>query len=273
MLTTEALRPKTPVAAHQEWRVSLPKTNTEILVRVYSGRHTSPRPGMLFLHGGFFNCGMIEDIHGFCEALVDTAVVISIDYPLAPQAVFPQAIEAVFSMLEWVADNAHRLNIDPLRLFIGGHQAGGNMAVAVAMMSRDRLYDRPRKRKLVGQILVSPLLDPMLTSLSLQGTDMNSYQHGWNDYLTRANDFQHPYAAPLWSRRLINLPKALLVTSHFDPFRDETSCFAKKLASSGIKAQLYRLDATSNCIDFGKAPTELQNHAPIIRSFLFQCLL
>ena len=160
------------------------------------------------------------------------AIAVTADYPLAPAHPFPQAAEAMFDVLgalqrccaEWASRRS--------RLFIGGEEAGGNIAAAVALMARDR------RMPLAGQILVSPMLDPLMGTCSLRSADVGEascpWAEGWSAYLGSPEKAAHPYAAPL---------------------RDESETYAYHLKSAGIPVQREILGAPTNWPFALSAPT------------------
>ena len=112
------------------------------------------------------------------------------------------------------------------------------------MMARDRLFDRPRSRRLAGQALIAPLLDATQGTSALREAG-HPHRRGWTDYLARARDFHHPYASPLHARRLRGLAPALLVTGTCDPLRDEAMLYSQSLLNANVPVQYHLLAASS----------------------------
>ncbi len=217
-------------------------------VRVY-GRHPAsaidPAPLVLHFHAGAFVAGSLDQ--GACIAglLADAgAVVISVDYPLAPAHPFPQAVETGYAALVWAWKARHKLAGRNAPLFIAGEEAGGNLAAAIALMARDQ--DAPR---LAGQILLSPMLDACMATASLRDVHAGpvgcTWADGWHQYLARREDAAHPYAAPGAALRLPGLPPTLLITAQDDPLRDETRSFAGRLHSAGVTVREAVLPAVT----------------------------
>jgi acetyl esterase len=209
-------------------------------VRVY-GRHpdslVEPAPLVLHFHAGAFVAGSLDQ--GACIAglLADAgAVVISVDYPLAPAHPFPEAVETGYAALGWAWKARHKLAGRNAPLFIAGEEAGGNLAAAIALMARDQ--DAPR---LAGQILLSPMLDACMATASLRDAHAGpvgcTWADGWHQYLPRQEHAGHPYAAPGAALRLSGLPPTLLITAGDDPLRDETLSFAGRLRTAGVTVQ------------------------------------
>ncbi len=213
-----------------------------VAVRVYGSRSaTTPTPLVLHLHGGAFVSGSLDAGSAVARLLARAgAVVVSLDYPLAPQRPFPQAGETVHAALVWAHQHRTKLAGAGARLFVAGEEAGGNLAAAATLMSRDR-----QQPELAGQILLSPMLDPCLGTASLRqaaaGRAGCPYADGWRRYLCGAANADHPYAAPGSSTRLAGLPPTLLVTAQDDPMRDETQSFARRLRDAGVAAHIVVL--------------------------------
>lgn len=193
-------------------------------------------PLVLHFHAGAFVGGSLEG--GSCIAgllAASGAVVMSLDYPLAPVHPFPHAVEAGYDALVWAWKARHKLAGHDAPMFVAGEEAGGNIAAAVALLARDR-----HGPLLAGQILLSPMLDPCLGTASLRDVHAGpvgcTWADGWHSYLPRLEDASHPYAAPGSVFRLSGLPPTLLITAEDDPLRDETQAYAGRLRAAGLFA-------------------------------------
>jgi len=206
-----------------------------VSARVY-GRRSPPgsAPLVVHMHGGAFVSGSLECGSTVAHLLARSgAVVVSLDYPLAPEKPFPHAAEAGHAALLWVHRHRVKLAGPGARVYVAGEEAGGNLAAAAALMSRDR-----QEPELAGQILLSPMLDPCLATESQRQAESGpvgcKWADGWRRYLCRAANADHPYAAPGSSMRLGGLPPTLLVTAQDDPMRDETQSFARRLRDADV---------------------------------------
>ena len=225
----------------------------KVELQVY-GQNNRPaaRPMIVYFHGGLFNCGTVEDAAAIAAALSADNVVACVDYPLAPRLHFPATVEVAFEALLWAAAAAPGLGANAKRLYIAGDQAGGNFAAAVAMMARDRGLHIDHA-KLCGQILITPMLDPQLSTRSMQAEGAGSCHKAWKEYLTCVSNSMHPYASPTCSKRLGNLAPALIISAERDPMRDEAEQYAAKLIAAGVPVQMRRLQA-------GKVPAVNPDH-------------
>ncbi len=211
--------------------------------RVYTPPGAGPSsPGLLFFHGGGFVVGSIESHDGTCRALASKArvVVVSVDYRLAPENVFPAAVDDAVAATRGVLAKASHFGVDPAAIAVGGDSAGGTLAAVVAHALRGDAL-RP-----AFQLLVYPIADVR------GGTRSREYFRDGYFLTARAIDFyvsqyipdtsQHtdPRASPILARDLSGLPPALVVTAGFDPLRDEGRDYAEKMRAAGV-------DVTSIC--------------------------
>ena len=219
-------------------------------VRMYGKRVPGgAAPLVVHFHGGAFVAGGLDNGSTVARLLAGAgAVVVSLAYPLAPAHPFPEGVEAGYEVLAWVHKHRVRLAGQGARVFLAGEEAGGNMAAAVAVMSRDRAHP-----PLAGQILLSPMLDPCVGTASLRAAaaerlatgcgDANAckFVDGWHQYLRCPMDAEHPYAVPGIARRLVGLAPTLVLSGADDPLRDEAHAYAERLRSAGIAVTYHLL--------------------------------
>ena len=205
-------------------------------VRVYRPSADVPLPVVCYFHGGGWASGSLAHVDSLCRSLAarGSAVVLSVDYRLAPEHPFPAAVEDCFSALAWAAANAADLGGDPLRLAVAGESAGGQLAAAVALLARDR------QGPLLGlQILIYPALDAacaqpsFIENAEVAGVTAEEVRRDWQIYLAGA-DPRDPLASPLRAAELHGLPPAVVITAEFDVLRDEGEAYAARLASAGV---------------------------------------
>lgn len=219
-------------------------------VRIYRNSHAAPAGALvLHLHGGAFTSGSLNTGRTVATLLADAgAVVISADYPVAPASPFPKALQAAFNVLKRLYKNRRQWAGKDSRLFVAGEEAGGNLAAALALMSRDQQVPA-----LSGQILLSPMLNADLASCSIRSAEVGAvgckWADGWRCYLGTADKAGHPYAAPANASRLAGLAPALVLTAEDDPMRDESLAYARCLAEAGIAVTQQVLPAPSHWPD------------------------
>ncbi len=202
---------------------------------------------IVFFHAGGFVDGDLNDADTFLRFLADGNpghVVLASGYTLATVQPFPAAVEDAHAVLLWAKKNKAKLGWNGKTLIVAGIEAGANLAAVCTLMSRDR-----GGPALAGQILIMPMLDPGLSTCSMRDLPAApemmevaaTCAAGYRGYLPNAADRIHPYASPLQSSRLKNLPAALILSAEDDPLRDEAEQYGAKLISCGIKTTVSRL--------------------------------
>ncbi|SER40979.1 alpha/beta hydrolase [Salipaludibacillus aurantiacus] len=221
--------------------------DVQIPMRMYRPQGEGPFPIIMYYHGGAFleGYGNIDTHDNIIRALAARtgSVVIAPSYRVAPDYIFPTAVEDSYSAIEWAVDHADTFNGDIDRLSVAGDSAGGNIATVTAMMSRDR--DGP-------DILSQVLLYPLTTFKDVPFESREIYDSGYyllsRQVMYRARDFYtpeevmwtNPYTSPLHAEDLSGLPPALIITAEFDPLRDEGEAYAERLAEEGVPVRATR---------------------------------
>jgi acetyl esterase/lipase len=209
-----------------------------------------PLPLLYDIHGGGFIMGSPELEHGpnVTYAREVGALVVSVDYRLAPEHPFPAGLEDCYAGLVWVAANASDLGADPGRIAVHGWSAGAGLAAAVALLARDR--GGPAIR---FQFLGIPELDDRLDTPSMRAfTDTPLWNRpnaviSWDSYLgagVPGTAEVSPYAAPVRAKDLTGLPPAYVSVAEFDPLRDEGIDYARALLEAGVSCELHLFPGT-----------------------------
>src|SRR6266511_449211 len=201
----------------------LPLPGRPVRVRLYRSV-PGPRPLLLWLHGGGFVGGSLDDVDVTCAGLARRTglVVLSLDYRLAPEHPFPAALHDTSDTLAWLDEHGEALGGDG-RLLAGGQSAGANLVAAACLVARDR--GGPRVTR---QVLCYPVLD--------LDRDTGSSRDAWYSQQYLADQAVTPYAAPLTARDLSGLPPALILGAGLDPLRADASRYAERLDRSGVDA-------------------------------------
>jgi acetyl esterase len=219
----------------------LPGSAGQIPVRIYRPRLSeSILPVVLYIHGGGFMSGDLDTHDPVCRSLAKhvPAIVVAVDYSLAPENPYPAAPEDCFSVLKWLAENAHSLDGDGSRIAVVGDSAGGNLAAALALMARDYGIT-----SLAAQILIYPMLDATMSCKSLikkafiPPFTLVDCVYSWQLYLGGTIDRRQPYVSPLHADDLSGLAPALLITAQHDILHDEGEAYAGRLKKAGVKIE------------------------------------
>ncbi|MFD8864246.1 alpha/beta hydrolase [Streptomyces sp. NPDC059590] len=215
---------------------------------------TSQRaPLAVYLHGGGMFLGSLDTHDTQCRIYTHLSGValLSVGYRLAPEHPHPVPVEDCYAALRWAEANAADLGIDPARIAIMGDSAGGGLAAAVALLSRDR-----RGPALAAQILIYPMLDdrtvvaqPDLADTATWSAEDNLT--GWRCLLGDAagGPDTPAYAAPARADNLRALPPAYIETGQLDLFRDENIAYAQRLSRAGVPVELIQYPAVPHAFD------------------------
>ncbi|MET9527339.1 alpha/beta hydrolase [Streptomyces coeruleorubidus] len=202
------------------------------------------RPVIYHVHGGGMVIGNsrvgVDVPLAWAQAL--DAVVVSVEYRLAPEHPYPAPIEDVYAGLLWTADHAAELGADPERIVIAGASAGGGLCAALALLTRDRKGPQP-----IGQVLMCPMLDdrndtPSTYQMAGLGVwDRTANETGWTALLgaRRGGPDVPAYAAPARAEDLSGLPPAFLDVGSAETFRDEVVAYASRIWQAGGVAELH----------------------------------
>jgi acetyl esterase len=240
----EAMTAPSGVACANVEDLSIPGPETPIPVRVYRPEGTGPFPVIVFFHGGGWVIGSLDTHDGGCRVLANDvgAVVVSVDYRMAPEHRFPAAVDDCFAALRWAHEHAPELGGDPERVMVAGDSAGGNLAAVVAQLARDA-----GGPPLVFQLLVYPVTDHEFTSASMEDNAVGYFltrddmRWFYGHYLRSEADGDDPRVSPLRNPDLRGLPPAYVITAEYDPLRDQGIAYAEALRAAGndVEAKTY----------------------------------
>jgi acetyl esterase len=215
---------------------SLPLPDAALPARVYTPRAGAPLPLVVYFHGGGWVVGNLLSYDALCSQIAARvgAVVVSVDYRLAPEHRMPVAAEDAYSATVWLSDNGSEVGADGSRLAVVGDSAGGNLAAAVTVMARDRQGPR-----IAHQVLIYPGTDGTLSSPSLlehangpilKLADVLAYRAL---YLGPDGDESDVRFSPLTAPDHSNLPPGLIQSAQLDPIRDDAARYAEALSRAG----------------------------------------
>ena len=223
--------------------VTLPGPAGNLAARVYRPKHDQGsllQPTIVWFHGGGWTTGSLDTGDILCRELCagTPAVVVSVDYRLAPEHPWPAATDDAWAALRWVAANIDRFGNDPARVVVGGDSAGGNIAAVTAQASRGTGVE------LAAQILIYPYLDldferadryPSMSE-NAAGFYVTTADLRWcvGNYLPGRADPADWRISPLTAPTLEDLPATILAVAEFDPLRDQGTDYGTRLRAAGI---------------------------------------
>ncbi len=215
---------------------------TGVPVRVYRPSTATDLAVVVWIHGGGWVIGSVEDYDPVARELTQGtgAIVVSVDYRLAPEHPFPAAVDDCLAVTRWVLAHASEPGGDPARVAVGGDSAGGNLSAIVAQQLRGRL---------AFQLLVYPATDLAMTAPSIKengdGYLLTKASMDWfiDHYLGGTGAaLDDPLVSPLRAADVRGVAPALVITAEFDPLRDEGEAYATRLRDAGVPVTLHRYD-------------------------------
>lgn len=204
---------------------------------------SAPSPLYINFHGGGFVRGYHARDTIFCAqvALATGALVLDVDYRLAPEHPFPTALHECYDVVRWAFNHSGDLGVARDRIVIGGHSAGGNLATVISIMANSTGDFRPH-----GQFLDYPFLDaltPAEQKLDQRSAMPASRMLAYNVlYAGVPEKLSDPRLSPLLTEaeQLKGLPTTLMLIAGLDPLRHEAQQFAAKLISADVDVETYQ---------------------------------
>ncbi len=216
---------------------------SEIPVRVYWPKITDSEddeeqdlyPIIVFFHSGGWVLGRVESYDELCSMLANRSesIVISVDYPLAPEHKFPEPLNGCYAATKWASENAGFLEGDEDTIVVAGESAGGNLAAAVSLMAKEK-----KDPQIAAEVLMYPVTD-LTSDLSKYSKDKfgpskETMEWYGRHYVKNDSEYRNPLVSPSYGD-LRGLPETIIVTAEFDPLRDQDLEFVKRLEQAGVK--------------------------------------
>lgn len=224
--------------------ISGPTEGQSLRMRIYEPTETDGNhAGMYWVHGGGLSTGSPEQDENLLKrfAVECGFTVAAVDYRLAPESLYPAALDDCYAGLVWFSEEAESLNVDPSRIGVAGNSAGAGLAVALALYARDR-----NGPSLTFLLPLYPMLDESNSSgSSLEITDDRIWNRekniaSWQMYLgDKGRDPEDYYASPSRATDLSGLPPTYTCVGELDPFRDETIEFVQKLLVAQVPVEFH----------------------------------
>ncbi len=212
--------------------------NNPLRVRIYTPTSDQQNlPILVYYHGGGWVAGSVTTHDNICRLLAKrcNCIVISVDYPLAPEHKFPEIIQQCYRALAWAYQQARTFRGDPQRIGVAGDSSGGNIAATMTLMSKNH-----QPCSIIYQALICPVTNlsqldtPSYAAYSEFGLSRDKMIWFKQCYLADETDALNPYASPLLAPDLTGLPPTLVISSEFDVLRDDAANYAQRLQQAGV---------------------------------------
>lgn len=208
-----------------------------------------PLPVILYIHGAGWVFGNVKTHDRLVRELAvgAQAVIVFVEYSLAPEAKYPTALEECYAALEWISRQSASDGFDAKRIAVVGDSVGGNLSIAVTLLAKERSGP-----KITQQLLFYPVTNAAFDTESYKQfaegyfLRRDAMQWFWEQYTTGAQDREKITASPLRAtvEQLKGLPRALVITAEADVLRDEGEAYANKLREAGVEVAATRFQGT-----------------------------
>lgn len=254
-LARMGMRPSAPSQGIESRGVQIPSGDgTIIRLTIYRPKEMERIvPCLVYFHGGGFCLEDAGYLHQYAAQYAGGAkcMVVFVHYRTSDIAPFPTPFQDCYAALRWVWDNAPGLGVDRARLAVGGDSAGGALAAACALRSRDE--DGP---SLCFQLLIYPVTDCRMETDSMRNcTDSPLWnarlnRRMWELYLRDGDKGMPEYAAPMLAAEFTGLPPAYVEVEEFDCLHDEGAAYARALQAAGVEVRFEDVPGTFHGFDF-----------------------
>src|SRR6478735_305035 len=222
-------------------KATFPARHGDLPLRIYTPEpwSRSPRPVIVNYHGGGFVLGSARQCDWFCSIVAKEldAIVVSVDYRLAPTHKFPAGVEDCYGALLWTVEHAADLGGDPGRIGVMGDSAGGNLAAVISILARDEAGPAIGHQALIypvtdvtGAMEEDPSYVENVRGIVLSNDDMRVFGEHYVSEDADPTDFR---LSPICAPDLSGLPPAVVVVAGLDPLHDSGVRYAQALADAG----------------------------------------
>ncbi|WP_315080730.1 alpha/beta hydrolase [uncultured Clostridium sp.] len=241
---------KKPVPFSNIKNITINVNSEKIPVRIYTPEDGQILPIIIYSHGGSWIAGNLDTHDNVCRKLSQNtkAIVLSVDYRLAPENPFPVGLNDVYNVLQWTYKNAKSINGNESHIAIAGDSAGGNLSAAVSLMSKDK--NGPH---ITCQVLIYPstnIYELNTQSWSDFSKDFNISKEEMEKYISlyapQKEGRKNPYISPLLAKDFNKLPNTLVITAEIDPLRDEGEAYGNKLKETGIQSEVIGFNGVTH---------------------------
>ena len=212
---------------------------SKLPIRIYRPSEENNLPALVFFHGGGWVLNFLDIYEPALRKIAKNGnfVIIAVDYQKAPEHSYPAPLDDCYATLKWVIENAKDLGVDLAAIGVGGDSAGGNLASSVALKASDE-----QLISLAFQLLIYPCNDyqmnyPSATNYSQgYGLTTQAMKWFWDQYLSKVEDREDPYAVPVKANSLRGVAPAILIAAEFDPLTDDVKNYYQKLIKDSVPA-------------------------------------
>jgi acetyl esterase len=224
---------------HSVGHRSINGPTSNLPIRIYRPSEENNLPALVFFHGGGWVLNFLDIYEPALRKIAKNGnfVIIAVDYQKAPEHSYPAPLDDCYATLKWVIENAKDLGVDLAAIGVGGDSAGGNLASSVALKaSNEQLIS------LAFQLLIYPCNDyqmnyPSATNYSQgYGLTTQAMKWFWDQYLSKVEDQEDPYAVPVKANSLRGVAPAILIAAEFDPLTDDVKNYYQKLIKDSVPA-------------------------------------
>jgi acetyl esterase len=214
--------------------------SSNLPIRIYRPSEEKNLPALVFFHGGGWVLNFLDIYEPALRKIAKNGnfVIIAVEYQKAPEHSYPAPLDDCYATLKWVIENAAELGIDLAAIGVGGDSAGGNLASSVALKAcSEQLIS------LAFQLLIYPCNDyqmnyPSATNYSQgYGLTTQAMKWFWDQYLSKVEDQEDPYAVPVKANSLRGVAPAILIAAEFDPLTDDVKNYYQKLIKDSVPAK------------------------------------
>ena len=212
---------------------------SELPIRIYRPSEENNLPALVFFHGGGWVLNFLDIYEPALRKIAKNGnfIIIAVEYQKAPEHSYPAPFDDCYTTLKWVIENSAELGIDLAAIGVGGDSAGGNLASSVAFKAfNEQLIS------LAFQLLIYPCNDyqmnyPSATNYSQgYGLTTQAMKWFWDQYLSKIEDQEDPYAVPAKAKSLRGVAPAILIAAEFDPLTDDVKNYYQKLIKDSVPA-------------------------------------
>ena len=241
-----------PVVATEDRSIAGP--GGPLKLRIYHPDAPGPLPALLYVHGGGYVIGDLETHDAVCRGLCHQvgAVVVAVDYRLAPEHPFPAAVDDVVCVLQWLATHVKELRADPSRIAVAGDSAGAQLAATACLRTVGAIT--PRALGLIYPVAQHHSEPSASMAENGEGKFLTRGVMRWfiGCYLGDRSELgRHPDFALLSAPTLATLPPSWVATMGHDPLRDEGHALAQRIEQAGVATEhRHYPSAIHACIHF-----------------------